>query len=195
MTITIFLAKYLIFFSPLILLFYFYKKINTNKNYHLNLQKLQNSEKQSQENYIQKLQNKFKNNYKDQCGQLKIHFKEMILVGLSGIFSWILASEILKNIFKLNRPNFKPNLKNDLIIPNLDIDYAFPSGHTTFMIALATALYSYDKKLGIITFILGLLIGFSRVIVGLHFARDIFGGIIFGLILGFIFIKILRKYF
>jgi len=164
MTITIFLAKYLIFFSPLILLFYIYKKIKSYSNL-----------------------NSYEKNKK--CEKFQIHLKEMLFVGLSGIFSWLVASEILKNIFQLERPN----PENFFIEP--DTFYSFPSGHTTFWIALATTLYSYDKKLGIITFILGLIVGFSRVAVGVHFYRDIFGGIIFGLILGFVFIKILRKYF
>jgi len=165
MTITIFLVKYLIFFSPLMLLFYIYKKIKSHSN-------LNSYEKK-----------------KNICEKFPIHLKEMIFVGLSGIFSWLVASKFLKNIFQLERPN----PENFFIEP--DTFYSFPSGHTTFMIALATALYSYDKKLGIITFILGLIVGFSRVMIGVHFYRDIVGGIIFGLILGFVFIKILRKYF
>jgi len=180
MTITIFLAKYLIFFSPLILLFHIYKKINTNNGCHSNFydsSHLDNSKKKCEDNGV------------NNCKKIKTQFTEMLLVGVSGIFSWLVASNFLKNIFQLERPN----PENFFIEP--DTFYSFPSGHTTFWIALATALYSYDKKLGIIIFILGLIVGFSRVMVGLHFYRDIFGGIIFGLILGFVFIKILRKYF
>lgn len=132
--------------------------------------------------YIYKNRNKhqFKSNF-------FLDFKKMILVGFAGIFSWAISSLFIKNIFKFDRPI----TSGDIITP---IDqYSFPSGHTTFIVALGTALYTYDKKLGIFTILLGTLIGISRVLTGVHYYIDIIGGVFFGIVFGLIFINIIKR--
>lgn len=60
-------------------------------------------------------------------------------------------------------------------------DYSFPSDHMTFFAALtaATWLAGY-KKLGWVFCIMGIVVGVSRVIVGVHYPLDIIGGIVMG---------------
>ena|SRR3989344_3015962 len=60
--------------------------------------------------------------------------------------------------------------------------WSFPSGHATFFFALATAVYLYHKKLGIIFFIATILMTASRVIAGIHYPSDIIGGALIGII-------------
>lgn len=53
---------------------------------------------------------------------------------------------------------------------------SFPSGHTLVSFALALPLFYYNKKLGIIATIIAVLVGFSRVFVGVHYPSDVLGG-------------------
>ncbi len=61
--------------------------------------------------------------------------------------------------------------------------YAFPSGHATFFAALAVSIFFLNKKSGYIFMFFALLIGLARIIAGVHFPGDIFGGFILGAVL------------
>ena len=69
-----------------------------------------------------------------------------------------------------------------LQLPHLltDTAYSFPSGHTIFMFALATATYFFDRKLATILYISGILIGIGRIAGGVHYPSDILGGMLLG---------------
>lgn len=89
-------------------------------------------------------------------------------------------SVILKMLIERPRPFIT------LDIPHLlsDSSYAFPSGHTTFLFALATATYYYHKKLGVFLFGAGIAVGLSRVAGGVHYPFDILGGAVLGMFVG-----------
>ncbi|MBI2990345.1 MAG: phosphatase PAP2 family protein [Candidatus Magasanikbacteria bacterium] len=56
---------------------------------------------------------------------------------------------------------------------------SFPSDHTALSFVLAFTIWTYSARLGIpiIAFVLAILISLSRVYVGVHYPRDILGGI------------------
>lgn len=58
--------------------------------------------------------------------------------------------------------------------------WSFPSRHAMFFFALATAVYLYNKKWGIIFFVAAILMTVSRVIAGVHYPSDIVAGAIIG---------------
>lgn len=58
---------------------------------------------------------------------------------------------------------------------------SFPSDHSAFVFALAASLWLRDKKLGLIYFLGALLVGWGRVVSGVHYPIDIFGGAILGI--------------
>ena len=74
-------------------------------------------------------------------------------------------------------------------------EYSFPSGHTIFLFALATATYFFHKKLAYFLYISGFLVGFARVVAGAHYPSDIVGGIVLGVFTGIIMYKSLGKCF
>jgi len=64
-------------------------------------------------------------------------------------------------------------------IPPLD-RYSFPSGHTLHAVAFTTVAMAYFPVLGWILVPLALLIGASRVILGLHYPSDVLAGAAIG---------------
>lgn len=98
----------------------------------------------------------------------------------------IIASLILKNTVARVRPyeasteyaafwEYVKGAKSD--------SYCFPSGHTTMITAAMTATFiCFNKKWSWVGFLGVLLMGASRVYLMAHYATDVFGGIIVGLI-------------
>jgi undecaprenyl-diphosphatase len=116
----------------------------------------------------------------------KIYFS----INLIGIF---LLNQLLKHIIQRPRPV-------DINIIN-ENGYSFPSGHSMISMAVYGFLIYYIYKnmknkrlkwlLILLLSILILLIGFSRIYLGVHFASDVLGGFILSLIWLIIFILII----
>jgi len=109
------------------------------------------------------------------------NFKEIILVFFSGFLAWFVAY-VLKFLFHTERPFSIFTNVNPLFS---ETSYAFPSGHATFFIALAMALFFNHKKIGYVFIIFSLLIGVARIIAGVHFPVDILGGLVLGFTIAF----------
>lgn len=92
---------------------------------------------------------------------------------------------LLKKTFKLYRPGFHlyedPSFHSLSWLPMANHN-AFPSGHTTSAFALATAiaLFSKNKKLGLIALCIACLTGYSRVYLGQHYMDDVWFGSMLG---------------
>lgn len=119
----------------------------------------------------------------------KERLRYIFVVGSSIVLSRLVITELIRLAWHRSRPFITHQV--NLLIEH-SVSASFPSGHIAFLFALATAVYFFNKKFGIIFFIVGILIGLARVFVGIHYPLDIFGGIIVG-ILSAIFIKFLFK--
>ena len=53
----------------------------------------------------------------------------------------------------------------------------FPSDHSLISFAIASIVFVFNKRLGLLLFVLGLLVGFSRVYAGIHSPIDIIGSL------------------
>lgn len=58
--------------------------------------------------------------------------------------------------------------------------YSFPSSHAANIFALATAGSYYYRRAAILLFSLALVVGYSRVYVGVHYPFDVLGGFVWG---------------
>jgi len=85
---------------------------------------------------------------------------------------------VLKNGFKRNRPQAALKDFHRLVIPS--DQFGFPSGHTSaaFMITTITGFFIPVLLLPLLLW--ATLVGFSRVVLGVHFSTDTLIGVILG---------------
>ncbi len=62
--------------------------------------------------------------------------------------------------------------------------FSFPSNHSMNMFAAATVLSCFYHRYAGYFFTFAILIGFSRIYVGVHYPLDVVGGAVFGILLG-----------
>ncbi len=85
---------------------------------------------------------------------------------------------LLKNSIKRSRPQ---DVLHEFVAYMVPSDkFSFPSGHTAAAFVMATITTYYYPEFSTFSFILASIIGFSRVILGVHFVSDIVAGAIFG---------------
>ena len=100
---------------------------------------------------------------------------------------------ILKVIFHAPRP-FVDHL--DVIPLVSETPYtSFPSAHATLFFALATVVYIYNKNAGRVLFVAALVISLSRMVVGVHYPRDVLTGALIGVVVAYLFYKVVNSIF
>lgn len=106
--------------------------------------------------------------------------RDLVVVLAAAVVAWFLA-HFLKGVFHTPRPFDALSWVKPLVIES---GYAFPSGHATFFMALAAALWFYHKRLAVFFGFSAVLIGIARVAAGIHWPVDILGGLVFGATVG-----------
>lgn len=104
----------------------------------------------------------------------------------------LLCNAVFKNLFARTRP-YDVNTTVQLLVKRLH-DYSFPSGHTAASFAAVTAMYlAGQKRLWKITLILACLIAVSRLYLYVHYPTDVLGGMLLGILSGYLGYKICIK--
>ena len=95
------------------------------------------------------------------------------------IITVIICNLILKPGIMRCRPCWlEPDVQLLVKIPH---DYSFPSGHSNASFAVATAIFTRNKKLGIPALLLASLIAISRMYVFVHWPTDVLVGTLVGI--------------
>ena len=117
------------------------------------------------------------------------HRKAGIAMALSLVMGLILCNLTLKPLIARIRPyeyqleHFGTTIHLLVSAPH---DYSFPSGHTAASFEAATALFLYNRKLGIPALILASLIAFSRLYLYVHYPTDVLFSVALGIGLAFL---------
>lgn len=94
----------------------------------------------------------------------------------------LIVNQGLKRIFRRDRPTTSGDHRFDIRTPSTS---SFPSGHASSATFAVFVLISYTGfPLGFLWIALAVMIALSRVVVRIHHATDILGGIVVGAILG-----------
>ena len=118
------------------------------------------------------------------CAAILLCFPTLRLLGASvlcaQIMGVLLTNCLLKHLVARKRPFHKLETLHPLIKPPKD--WSFPSGHTTSSVSASLILFSgLPFSMGIPILLIGCMIAFSRMYVGVHYPSDIFGGAIVGI--------------
>ncbi len=94
----------------------------------------------------------------------------------------VLIFKALKRLSHRKRPcQFEPHCWSKVLPPD---KFSFPSGHTMTAFSIALVLSYFYPTLEGTLFFLALSIGFSRIVLGMHFLSDVLAGMILGVALG-----------
>ncbi len=130
---------------------------------------------------------------------LPLNRKMGVQAAISLILTVIICNIILKPSIMRCRPCWlEPEVQLLVKVPH---DYSFPSGHSNASFAVATAIFTRNKKLGIPALILAAAIAISRLYVFVHWPTDVLvgtltgicGGIISYFIVNYIYKKLKRS--
>ena len=104
-----------------------------------------------------------------------------MMCALAMIFGLLVTNGIIKNWVARMRPY--DAIEGLSRLTDAQRDFSFPSGHTTNAMACSWVLLMRGpKRWGIPTFVLAVLIGLSRLYVGVHYPTDVLAGAAIGIL-------------
>jgi undecaprenyl-diphosphatase len=113
-----------------------------------------------------------------ECGALAALALFIVLIDLSGVHA-------IKEFAQRLRPSWQAELSSvvHLVGGHRGGMYGFISTHTAYAFALATfaAMAVRGRLLAVVLFVWALVVGYSRVYMGLHFPGDVLGGAVWGM--------------
>ncbi len=119
-------------------------------------------------------------------------YKELFTIGLSLAVTYAVV-QILKMLYGLPRPFLALDSFEPLLVHGAY--NSFPSAHAAVFMALAVSVGFFHRLLGYFLLIPALLIGFSRIYVGVHFPIDVIAGFCFGFLIPFSIRWVFKKIF
>jgi len=119
-----------------------------------------------------------------------IIYKKPVSSFLMSVGLAFIAQSILKIVTARPRP-FEVGLTSAGIAANYS---SFPSGHTIMFFAIIPVIGKKFPRLNLILWILGILVAFSRVYLGVHYLSDVIAGAFLGYGIAWIFMKLEERY-
>lgn len=98
---------------------------------------------------------------------------------LAGLLAWEGVSKLIANLVDRPRPALSQIGVQELVFHRPDT--SFPSDHSAFLMAVAVTFYlTKQPRLGTLCLIVALIVGVTRVGIGVHFPLDILAGLAVG---------------
>lgn len=127
-------------------------------------------------------------------GAILLIFKKTRKMGFAVLLSygltWVICQDVIKDIVCRARPCHIDESVELLI--KRPTSYSCPSTHSALAMAMATSVFSYNKKFGIGAIIVALTVGFCRMYLFVHFPSDVLLGFIVGTISAIICVKLIN---
>ncbi len=98
----------------------------------------------------------------------------MALAGLSGtlLYKWLKGKTLRPRPYEVHQ---------DIWLTGTPLDkFSFPSGHTLHAVVFSLVAIGYYPQIAIIVVPFGVMVGLSRVVLGLHYPSDVIAGAIIG---------------
>lgn len=98
------------------------------------------------------------------------------------IFISLSISQVIVHSLKILLSRERPyNILEQLNTFGINLkDYSFPSGHSAASFSIATTLALNIPKISVVVFTIAIIIGISRIYLGVHYPTDVAAGIIIG---------------
>lgn len=112
-------------------------------------------------------------------------FKKTRKVGIMSVvalvFSLVFTNLLIKPLVARVRP-YEVIEGLAILVPK-QLDFSFPSGHSSAAFATAWVMFrSLPKKVGIPALVCALLMAFSRLYLGVHYPTDVLAGVVLGIL-------------
>lgn len=101
----------------------------------------------------------------------------MALAGLTGtlLYKWLKGKTLRPRPYEVCQ---------DIWLTGKPLDkFSFPSGHTLHAVVFSTVALSYFPQLAIVVLPFTIMVGLSRVVLGLHYPSDVIAGALIGLMI------------
>jgi undecaprenyl-diphosphatase len=122
--------------------------------------------------------------------------KEWAIPVASTVIVTSLSNVLLKSLFSRERPNILQLI--------YEPDYSFPSGHAMINMAFYTMIFLIANKavknkklrigISVLCVILPIIIGISRIYLGVHYASDVMAGWLLGFVISMVIFKVFERY-
>ncbi len=116
--------------------------------------------------------------------------REMVIFSLITLPIIFIISRLASKLYFNPRPFV---VENFLPLISHAADNGFPSDHTLLSAAVASIIFIFNKKIGILLGLLAVFVGVARVTAGVHHYIDIFGSISIVIVVVFLTRKFLKK--
>lgn len=121
----------------------------------------------------------------------KLNHTFFLPVFISGFLAWLVSEYSIKLFVSRPRPAIDLGA---IIVGGGAYGCSFPSTHTTIAFALGYVLSYVEPKLRGWFYLLAILIGLSRIYLGVHYPLDVFAGALLGSAIGLLSIRVSRKF-
>lgn len=110
------------------------------------------------------------------------------------VLTSVLLNNMIKDIFKMKRPIGEEGIRT--LRKHTATGYSFPSGHTQSASSFYGAMAIYLKKrvMYIIATVMIILVGFSRLYLGVHYPKDVIVGGILGVLTSLVCYKLYNRF-
>jgi membrane-associated phospholipid phosphatase len=112
-------------------------------------------------------------------------FLHLFLLGGTAA-SAVIVSKIIKTVLQVDRPFVALHLTPLFY----ETGFSLPSTHATLFAALSVLALTLNRRLGLVFLTATVLIGISRVVLGVHYPSDVLAGFMLGALIGLIFVKL-----